>query len=781
MALFVLASLALLAISAVLGAAVWRIAGLPASSHVAPLVGFCGLLVLVQPVMSLPGRGWTAAALVVVLVLAAAASRGVREDVRAGLREGLPVSLAALALLCIPFLVSGRFGILGFGNNDDFVMHLTVVRWIAWREIPEVDTVAEMSYPMGPHAVAGTLLTLGVPGVAALTAVMAMGPILACRAMLAALPPVGRALRAVLALLAGLGYLGAAYYVQASHKEAMAMAPILGFALAMPAVVSVVGTGDARAAARAALAPTLLVAGVVQIISGPGALWPLATLAVWAVIWLLRRGAERGSLRAALEPRALRAAAVAVGAGVLIALVVLAPELHRIVAFQSTSFANEREGGVGNLEGPLPPWHALGIWLNPDFRFDTALPLLTALLIAGAFALIVVALVRWVRRGPEVFAAALLANWVGWLFLELFKNPYNAAKGLAIMAPMMGLALVTGAVVAWSHRRKLRTRGAGHVVARTGALAVLAGAAVSTGLALRDGVVGPGSNAEQLATLSASHTGPTALLDPSDFGAWYLYRMRPYRPPLLYLENVLPLRPEKSWRAGEPADVDTIAPDAINRFEWIVAPNTSFASAMPPQLRVARRTRDWTLWQRVGTVPARETLEEDWRPGAELDCSTPKGRALSRRHGTAVVRTVPVVGSWLGWDGTAVDAGSTASRELRLPAGRWDLSLQYVSRNALTVTAPGLRARMPATLDRMASFFSLGTVTSDGSPLRVQVHVDRMNWFARLVRAKGSTRALNAHGFHPLGAIAATPHGERPRHVPLARACGRYVDSYTLG
>jgi hypothetical protein len=88
---------------------------------------------------------------------------------------------------------------------------------------------------------------------------------------------------------------------------------------------------------------------------------------------------------------------------------------------------------------------------------------------------------------------------------------------------------------------------------------------------------------------------------------------------------------------------------------------------------------------------------------------------------------------------------------------------------------------MPATLDRMGSFFPLGTVRSDGSPLRVGVRVDRMNLFARLVGAKGSTRALNAHGFHPLGAIAATPHGERPRSVPLSRACGRYVDSYTLG
>lgn len=782
MALFLLGALALLAISSVLGAAVWRLAGLPASPHLAPLVGFCLLLVVMQPVMHLPGRGWTAAALVVVLAVAAVAVRDVRADVRAGLKDGLPVVLAALALLSVPFLVSGRFGILGFGDNDDWAMHLNALRWLAWREIPETDTVAAMSYPLGPHAVAGTLMTLGLTAVEGLTAVMAMGPILACRAMLAGLPQLGRPSRFALALLAGLSYLGVGYYVQASHKEVMVSAPILGFALAMPAVARVVGSGDLRATARAALVPALLVAGAVQIVSGPGALWPVGTLGVWGVIWLVRRRAKLGSLRAAASSAAWMPAAVAVGAGVVIGLVLLAPEIPRIIGFQSTSFANEREGGVGNLGGPLPPWRALGVWLQPDFRFTTHLPLLAALLIAGAAILIVVAVVRWIRRGPDVLAAALIADWVLWIGLELFKNPYNAAKGLAMMAPMMGLALVTGAAVAWSHRAQLRTRAPAHVAARTGALAVLIGAAISTGLALRDGIVGPGSNAAQLAALAhTAGSGRTALLDPGDYGAWYLYRLRPYRPQLLYPANVLPLRPQKDWHAGRPADIDAIAPGAINDFEWIVAASTTFASAPPPQLRVARRTANWTLWHRVATVPQRETLDEAWRPGAVLDCSTPSGRALSRRQGTAVVRTRPVIGSPADWRGTAVDAGSSASRELVLPAGRWDLSLQYVSRNAMTVTAPGMRARMPANLDRMASFFSLGTVTSDGGPVRLRVRVDRMNLFARLLGAKGSTRALNSPDFLPLGAVAATPHGERPREMPLARACGRYVDSYTLG
>jgi hypothetical protein len=128
------ATVALLAASVVIGAAVWRLAGLAAPSHVAPVVGFAVLLVVVQPaVMWLPGREWTGLALAVVLVVASLASRAVRADVRAGLGEGIPVMLGALVVLFLPFLVSGHFGILGMGNNDDLAQHLPVVRWTGRR------------------------------------------------------------------------------------------------------------------------------------------------------------------------------------------------------------------------------------------------------------------------------------------------------------------------------------------------------------------------------------------------------------------------------------------------------------------------------------------------------------------------------------------------------------------------------------------------------------------------------------------------------------------------
>ena len=227
-------------------------------------------------------------------------------------------------------------------------------------------------------------------------------------------------------------------------------------------------------------------------------------------------------------------------------------------------------------------------------------------------------------------------------------------------------------------------------------------------------------------------------------------------------------------------DLDGMSSATMNRFKWIVSPNTAFASFPPPGLRIVKRTPSWILWERTGTVPPRKTLHERWRPGAVLDCTTRAGRRLSRRTGTATVRAQPVIAGRYGWNGYADDAGSTSSRTLALPPGRWDLSLQYQSRNPMTITAPGMHRRMPANLDRMGSFFNVGTVTG-GGPVKVQVKVDELGLIGRLLGSRGETRALNSPGFHALGELAATPHGERPERIPLARACGRYVDSYTLG
>ena len=80
----------------------------------------------------------------------------------------------------------------------------------------------------------------------------------------------------------------------------------------------------------------------------------------------------------------------------------------------------------------------------------------------------------------------------------------------------------------------------------------------------------------------------------------------------------------------------------------------------------------------------------------------------------------------------------------------------------MTITAPGMHRRMPANLDRIGSFFNVGTVTG-GGPVKVQVKVDEFGLIGRLLGSRGETRALNSPGFHALG-----ERGDAPRRAPGA-------------
>jgi hypothetical protein len=126
-----------------------------------------------------------------------------------------------------------------------------------------------------------------------------------------------------------------------------------------------------------------------------------------------------------------------------------------------------------------------------------------------------------------------------------------------------------------------------------------------------------------------------------------------------------------------------------------------------------------------------------------------------------------------------VEGGSPVTQTLRLPAGRWQISIAYDSTRPLQVTVPGLRANLPANLDYRGAtpYYPVGEVRVQRSgPVRFTVGVERPPLAGRLL---GTTS--QAH----LGAIAASPAGsggpvpgEAERQIPLRKACGEYVDWY---
>jgi hypothetical protein len=169
-------------------------------------------------------------------------------------------------------------------------------------------------------------------------------------------------------------------------------------------------------------------------------------------------------------------------------------------------------------------------------------------------------------------------------------------------------------------------------------------------------------------------------------------------------------------------------------------------------------------------------IDKDGAPGRILDCSTSAGRRISKKPGTATILPRPVVEPLEAWSRSSpFDAPGTASQKLALRRGRWALSLQYHSQVPLTVTAPGLRVTLPPSLDGMylthqaqGAFWRAGELrqTHPGA-VTVTVSAAKPGAFQRLTGVRRQVW---------LGPLAATRPGAT--QVPLADACGRYVDHF---
>ncbi len=184
------------------------------------------------------------------------------------------------------------------------------------------------------------------------------------------------------------------------------------------------------------------------------------------------------------------------------------------------------------------------------------------------------------------------------------------------------------------------------------------------------------------------------------------------------------------------------------------------------------RTRWHVLWERRGATRLRRVLAEGDAPGRMLDCGTARGRRLAGARGVAYVRPAPVVaraGAWRPTDGSAgsgyVTNGESREQVLQLPPGTWDLSMRYFSDLPLSLSAGTLQTTLPAYVSDESTFASAGALRWRGGPLTVTVGVPARRRVETLRVAR-------------LGMLAATRVDEPGRVVPLADACGRYVDWY---
>ncbi|MCW2987825.1 MAG: hypothetical protein JWM24_763 [Solirubrobacterales bacterium] len=502
------AILAVCGASLAIGQAAIGLCGVRRWSWLAPAVGLALLCAVCWGTVRIGGDGVVSAIVVVLLTLGSVAYLwGRLEGGGEALRTGWPVVLVALLAASLPFAVEGHFGILGTSFNPDMSQHLLAADRLAHGYGGQL---LHQGYPLGPHAVVVALhkgLDIGlVQGFSGLTVAVAVLAPLTTLAAFANLRPIPRTAGA---LVVGLSYVVASYFAQGAFKETIQALLVLAFALALRE-----STRSWRNLPLRFLPAAFLAAGSVYVYSFPGLIWLIATAAIWALMEYastrmpssaggggagVPRGAEAAPPPSTVGDAAPTGPAV-VGSVVLASLtflVLVAPEIGRMLDFHSFETFDPNGPGLGNLFGQVSPFEALGIWPSGDFRLapgDGAVPA-AGYYLGAAFALVLLlygAFASWRRRESAVLAG-LGAVVLAYAAARLAGTPYTAAKAIEVAAPMAALTILLPLLDRpyWRVDRRVAEKSAREpLVAAVAAVFLLVAGACSL-LALANAPVGP--------------------------------------------------------------------------------------------------------------------------------------------------------------------------------------------------------------------------------------------------------------------------------------------------
>jgi hypothetical protein len=760
------------AASMLVGRAILALGGAGATRRwLAPAVGFGAVITVTGFLARAPGHATAAtlglAALVVIaaLLLWRTAPRG---DGTSLLREGLPLAILVGLLLSIPFAVSGRWGVIGVGFNNDLGLHLAWAEWLR----SGLGPAPEAGYPLGPHALAAALAAL--PGIglgqAFVGEILAIG-ILTSLTALVALDDLGPARRALAAALVAIPYLGASYFAQGAFKETGEALFVLAFALLLHDLDRQRRAGEGPAGAAlvgAAVAGLALVTGIFFSYSFAGLAWPVLIFAVWAL--------TVPALRRALAPRrwlaTLRQPATLLIVGVLVALAALT-----VVGPYAFIHGFNRVAGTDTY-GPVSPIEALGVWFASNYRLSAAGGAqLTGLATAIATLAVLAGGVWWLRRREYALPIALAACAVLYLAAVAGSGEYSQAKALMIAAPPAMLIAVRPLLLeAAANRARL-----GWAVL---AVAFVAGAVYSSLLVLRDAPIGPPGHGSELRAFMPVLRGEPVLYAGQDrYAAYELMGADTHVPLVEFPDADVSPNPEKPFDTGDaysPIDFDSFSKGTLDRFPYVITGRAAWNSEAPPNFRRVAATPSYVLWKRTGSTPEdRHVLLEGTEAGAKVRCASPEIRILTANPGRAGTFPAVAIGSKAGWSpDSTLQTGERAAQALDLPRGRWRLSLQYFSPFDLTLSAPKFAQPLEAALDgqrpttiSLASngqFWPAGTIDSPGGKVRFTATAADANALQRLSGYSGSAE------LGELVAVRAAPH----RTVRFAASCNRWLDWY---
>ena len=637
-----------------------------------------------------------------------------------------------------------------------------MARHVLWAEALRSSRMAKLwlkepsfppGYPLGPHSVVAAL-----GSVTTMSLDLVFTGLLLAIGVLTAL--VGANLlagqnwwrRAIAGLVCAFAYLLAAYYAEGAFKETLMAGLLLGFVLHLEQVQGRWSAASAAIRWRLAAPAVVLVAAAVYTYSYLGIVWFAATIGIWALVEALLRP---GLVRAWISRRRVSTNVRWLVGTAALGVVLVLPEVGDALAFRRSA-NTPIEGGLGNLLHPLPFLESLGIWFSSDFRID---PTTSAHSELSAFALgvVVFGFVWSLRRRRLLLPAGALGAAAIWWYTNLNPHsPYVASKALVIATPVfiaLGLRALFSLEVP---RRSLRLLGVSAAVLFSGL------AAYSSLLALRNEPVLAPEAGRELATFARTVGHSQVLfLGLDEFAPWEI-RPASVVTPTVWGSALAQIRTNKPYVSSDALDFDSIDPNDLNNFGYVVTSDTSYASQPPANFRLVASERLYDLWKRTGPTPTRWVLEPSNAPGAILDCRT---SPLRFARGTAAVMPEPFV-----FPGFVLKPGASTVLSLGIPRGQWELSLQYFARVPLEVSVDGHRWAMPAYTATPGPFFSVGTVTGRGieSPLKVAVKASRPSFLT------GSNLITFAT------TVAAVPLPSTRRIGPLRNACGKYVDWFTL-
>jgi len=806
-------SAALICVASLLvGRALLLLAGRSAWSWLEPAAGFGAVLTVTGVLARAPGHG-TSATLGLVLLLVAAiailATRGRAADGpktsdidalsahRRGetLRRGLPVAIAVTLVLSIPFVISGRWGLLGVGFNNDLGLHLAWAEWLRSGAGP----VPDAGYPLGPHGLA--VATAAVPGIslgqAFVGEIFAIG-ILTGLTALAALPGFAPGRRLLAATMVAVPYLAASYFAQGAFKETAEALFVLAVAVGLQGI-DLARNSDVPSLrypywplsdgtsgwGRFALPWLAVAGGVFFSYSFAGLAWPVFTAVLWSLtLPAVRRAlAPRALLRFLLRPATLLT---------ILVLAALAVAATLVGPFGFVHSFNKVAGT--NTYGPVSPFEALGVWPATNYRLEAPGGAhLTGLAGAIGVLALLAGTAWWVRRRELAVPLGLAACIVLYLVALPTSGDYSHAKALMIGAPLAMLVAIRPLLAEFGRGVRSLSRSApqtanGGVALRLGwtALAVVfvGGAVYSSFLALRNAPVGPpGHGAELRAFLPIVRGKPVLYAGQDRYAAYELLGADTHVPLVEFPDPAVAENPEKPFDTGDaysPIDFDSFSRGTLDGFPYVITGRAAWNSQAPSGFKRIAATPSYILWKRTGNVPEnRHVLLEGTNAGAHAGCASPEIRILLANRGRASLFPDVAIAAKDRWNaGSQLQTGGRTAQTIALPRGNWQLSLQYFSPFGLTLSAPGFDQELTPALDGQrpntislandGQFWPAGTYSSHGGKVRFAVEAAEPSFLQRL------------SGYDDVayvGNLVAVRAGKR-HIVPLNAACNSWIDWY---